>query len=106
MKNMLIKKCAISFMLVTGASCVFAGSDSNYQYLRSHTDSEVITLAFAGKPPFKNRHILNSKRREQAQQLSKANIEKTELSALEIHEKGEQLRKSTRKRYGHPFHRR
>lgn len=101
-----LKTFTASVVLACSAGSVSAGSNSNYLFLRSNTEADSMTLAFTGKPPFRNRHVLNAKRRAHAEQLNKANTERTEMSALEIKDKDKQVRKSTRKRYGHPFHRR
>ena len=82
---------------------------SENPFLPSYSSAETITVAFKGKPPYKNRaQHLAQLRAQQAARAETETLEKTELSALEI---GGETVKSTsktkkyRKNYGHPYHR-
>ena len=99
------------------ASAAMADSQDDNLFLPSISSTETITLAYRGKPPYKDRQQVSAKLKAQqdvsaklqTQQAARAkNLDKTELSALEISEKDDKspsIGKSTRKRYGHPYHR-
>ena len=110
MKNITFSK---SLSLAAGLSILagtaLADSQVNHLFLPSNTPAETITVAFKGKPPYHNRQQVRAQRR--AQETARAeieNLEKTELSALEIDVNSEEPpvnKKSSRKKYGHPYHR-
>ena len=99
------------------ASSAMADSQDDNLFLPSASSIGTITVAYRGKPPYRNRQQVRAKlnaqqdvsAKLQAQQAARVkNLDKTELSALEISEKDDKspnTGKNTRKRYGHPFHR-
>lgn len=99
------------------ASSATADSQLDNLFLPLVSSTETITVAYRGKPPYRDRQQVRAKLKAQqdvsarlnTQQAARAkNLDKTELSALEISEKEDKspiTGKSTRKRYGHPYHR-
>lgn len=99
----------IIFGLSILAGSAMAEPQRGNLFLPSVTPAKMITAGFTGKPPYRNRHQFITKIKEQkAARAATENLDKTELSALEISEKDDKspiTGKSTRKRYGHPYHR-
>ena len=112
-----LKIFGLTFGLSILASSAVADSQGDNLFLPSVSSTETITLAYRGKPPYKNRQQVRAKLNAQqdvsaklkTQQAARAkNLDKTELSALEISEiddKSPNTGKNTRKRHGHPYHR-
>ncbi len=103
------KSLALIFGLSMASGIATAESQSENPFHPSYSSAETITVAFKGKPPYKNRaQHLAQLRAQQAARAETEALEKTELSALEI---GDETVKSTsktkkfRRKTGHPYHR-
>ena len=108
-KHSVLKKLGITCGLSIIAGTALADAQPGNPFLPSYSSAETITVAFKGKPPYRNRaQHLAQLRAQQAAKAETENLERTELSALEI---GDETGKSTtpskkyRKKYGHPYHR-
>ena len=104
-----LKPFGLAFALSILASTAMAETQDDNFFLPSVSPAEKITVAFKGKPPYRNRHQVWAQRRAQkAASGETENLEKTELFALETggnNEESPVIKKSVRKRYGHPYHR-
>lgn len=103
------KSLGLIFGLSMTTGIATAGSQTENPFLPSYSSAETITVAFKGKPPYKNRaQHLAQLRAQQAARAETEALEKTELSALEISgESGKSTSKTKRfrRKTGHPYHR-
>lgn len=106
------RKLVHTFGLAIGASVVMSTAviaDTRLEnlFLSNYTPAETITVAFKGKPPYRNRLQISRKRKsENTNSSATRGIERTEIYALEITDEVETSSKkaSTRRRHGHPYH--
>ena len=99
----------LTFGLSLLSGSAMSDTQTSNMFLPSYSTTEIITVAFKGKPPYRNRHQFLAKlRAQEAARTETESLEKTELSAMEIGEKANEspvTGKSLRKSYGHPYHR-
>ena len=107
--NLALKAIGLTFGMSILAGTALAETQAGNPFLPSYSRTDTITLAFKGKPPYRNRNqVLAKLRAQEAARAETENLEKTELSAMEIGANADETvstTKNTKKRYGHPYHR-